>query len=139
MKSLILQTSSKLILPLMMIFSFFLLLRGHNEPGGGFIGGLVASAGFILYSLAFSVEETKSILKVNPLNLIITGLLIALFSGIYPLLFSKLFMTGLWTDFELPIIGKLGTPFIFDIGVYFVVLGIAVSIIFSISEEVTDK
>ena len=139
MKSVILQTSSKLILPLMMIFSFFLLLRGHNEPGGGFIGGLVASAGFILYSLAFSVEETKSILKVNPLNLIITGLLIALLSGFYPLLLSKIFMTGLWTDFELPIIGKLGTPFIFDIGVYFVVLGIAVSIIFSISEEVTDK
>ena len=70
----------------------------------------------------------------DPLKLISIGLLIALFSGMYPLLLGKSFMTGVWLNNTIPVIGKLGTPLIFDIGVYILVLGITIKIIFSLAE-----
>lgn len=132
--SLILITIVKYILPLLLIFSFFLLLRGHNEPGGGFSGGLVAAAAYALYAIANGVSEAEKLLRMEPLKLIAIGLLIALFSGIYPLLLGKSFMTGVWVKNTIPVIGKLGTPLIFDIGVYILVLGITAKIIFSLAE-----
>jgi multicomponent Na+:H+ antiporter subunit B len=132
--SLILITIVKYIIPLLLIFSFFLLLRGHNEPGGGFSGGLVAAAAYALYAIANGVSEAEKLLRIDPLKLISIGLLIALISGIYPLLLGKSFMTGVWLKNAIPVIGKLGTPLIFDIGVYILVLGIATKIIFSLAE-----
>ena len=70
MFSIILSTASRYLLPLMLIFSFFLLLRGHNEPGGGFVGGLVAAAAYALYLIANGVEEAKKLLKTEPIKLI---------------------------------------------------------------------
>ena len=133
--SLILSSTVKYLIPLFMIFSFFLLLRGHNEPGGGFTGGLVAASAFALYSIANGIEEAKIILNTNPINLIASGLFIALASGIISVLNGKSFLTGLWLKYEIPIVGKIGTPLIFDIGVYIVVLGISTMIIFSLAEE----
>lgn len=133
--SLILSTTVKYLIPLLMIFSFFLLLRGHNEPGGGFTSGLVAASAYALYSIANGIEEAKKFLKTSPITLIAAGLLIALISGFFSLLNGKSFLTGLWLDYEIPIVGKIGTPLIFDIGVYLVVLGISTMIIFSLAEE----
>lgn len=135
MKSTILQTATTYIMPLLLLFSFFLLLRGHNEPGGGFTGGLVAATAYSLYAIAFGVEEARKLLRAEPIKLIALGLLIALLSGVWAMVNGEIFMTGYWTKLEFPIIGKIGTPFIFDIGVYFVVLGIALKIIFTLSEE----
>lgn len=132
--SLILITIVKYIIPLLLIFSFFLLLRGHNEPGGGFSGGLVAAAAYALYAIANGVSEAEKLLRMDPLKLISIGLLISLFSGMYPLLLGKSFMTGVWLNNTIPVIGKLGTPLIFDIGVYILVLGITIKIIFSLAE-----
>ncbi len=136
MKSIILQTAVRYIIPLMLLFSFFVLLRGHYEPGGGFVGGLVAGIAYALYSLAFGTNHAQRILKYEPLNIIIIGLSIALFSAIIPIFFGYNFMTGIWGYYNFPILGKIGSPFIFDVGVYFVVLGISLKIIFTISEEV---
>ena len=133
--SLILTTTVKFIIPLLLIFSFFLLLRGHNEPGGGFSGGLVAASAYALFAIANGVSEAIKFLKVEPINLIGIGLLIALVSGLLPLLFGKSFMTGLWLSSEIPVVGKIGTPLVFDVGVYILVLGIASKIIFSLAEE----
>lgn len=135
MKSLILKTATTYLMPLLLIFSFFLLLRGHNEPGGGFTGGLVAAAAYALYSIANGVEKAKQLLGIRPLYLITLGVLIALISGLIPLFAGEIFMTGLWAETKFPIIGKMGTPLIFDIGVYFLVIGIVLKIIFSLSEE----
>ena len=132
--SLILITIVKYIIPLLLIFSFFLLLRGHNEPGGGFSGGLVAASAYALYAIANGVSEAEKLLTIDPLKLIALGLMIALSSGIYPLLSDESFMTGVWLKHNIPVIGKLGTPLIFDIGVYILVLGIATKIIFSLAE-----
>ena len=133
--SLVLSSTVKYLIPLLMIFSFFLLLRGHNEPGGGFTGGLVAAAAYALYSIANGIEEAKKFLKASPITLIATGLLIALLSGLISLLNNKSFLTGIWLNYEIPIVGKIGSPLIFDIGVYIVVLGISTMIIFSLAEE----
>lgn len=133
--SLILTTTVKYLVPLLLIFSFFLLLRGHNEPGGGFAGGLVAASAYALFAIANGVGEAKKLLKFNPLKLIATGLTIAYISGMISLFAGERFMTGLWLENEIPVIGKLGTPLIFDTGVFILVLGISTMIIFSLAEE----
>ena len=134
MSSLILSTATRLLLPLLLIFSIFLLLRGHNEPRGGFVGGLVAAAAFALYMIATDVANVKRILRIEPRRLIGIGLLISLISGLISLFRSLPFMTGLWSKTALPMIGKVGTPLLFDTGVYLVVLGITLTIILSLAE-----
>ena len=133
--SLILSTAIRYTLPLMIVFSVFILLRGHNEPGGGFVGGLVASAAFALYSFTNNLSEVRRALRVEPRTLIGVGLLVAVSSGALSLFRGLPFMTGWWYPDPLPVIGKVGTPFIFDIGVYLVVIGVTLLIIFSLTEE----
>jgi len=133
--SLILCTATRFLLPIILMFSFFILLRGHNEPGGGFIGGLVAASAFALYAISHGVTYAQQLLKVNPIKLIASGLIIALSSGLFAVIKGSNFMQGYWSEFKFPVIGKIGTPLIFDIGVYFLVLGIALLIIFSLAEE----
>ena len=134
-QSLILSMATRYLLPLLLLFSFFLLLRGHNEPGGGFVGGLVAAAAFALYAIALDVQRTRQILKVDPQILIGAGVLTAASSGIISLLAGKPFLTALWLKQPWPVLGKIGTPLLFDIGVYLLVLGIALKIIFALAEE----
>ena len=135
MTSLIFSTATRYMLPLLLLFSIFLLLRGHNEPGGGFVGGLVAAAAFALYAFAFNVENARHALRVDPRTLIGVGLLIAVGSGMLSLFGNLPYMTGLWSSQEIPIIGKAGTPVLFDVGVYFVVIGVTLTIIFSLAES----
>lgn len=135
MTSLIFSTATRYMLPLLLLFSIFLLLRGHNEPGGGFVGGLVAAAAFALYAFAFNVENARQALRVDPRVLIGVGLLIAVGSGTVSLFGSLPFMTGQWSEQPIPILGKLGTPVLFDVGVYLVVVGVTLTIIFALAES----
>jgi len=86
MKSPILQSATKYLLPILLLFSFFLLLRGHYYPGGGFVGGLVASIAFVLHSFAHGTEATMKILKRKPLSLIPIGLALSAVSMTAPML-----------------------------------------------------
>lgn len=137
MKSTILIVAAKFVHPLLLIFSIFLLLRGHNEPGGGFSGGLVAAAAFVLHALANDSATARRALRVDPRGLIAAGLLTALVSGLPSLLAGRPFMTGGWTSLHVPALGKLhvGTPLLFDAGVYLVVVGITLLIILSMAED----
>jgi multicomponent Na+:H+ antiporter subunit B len=137
MISLILRTTARYLLPLLVMFSFFLLLRGHNEPGGGFVAGLIAAAGFALYALAYSPAEARRILRFEPRLLIALGLLVALASGIPGILGGLPFLTGLWAYLSVPGLGDLaaGTPLLFDMGVYLLVWGAALTIIFCLAED----
>lgn len=138
--SIILRTSTRYLMPLLLLFSVFLLLRGHNEPGGGFIGGLVAAAAFSLYAVAYSVRDARALIRVEPQTLIGTGLLVALTSGVVPLVAGREFLTGMWGGARLPVIGDiyLGTPVFFDIGVYLVVIGISLMDVFTLAEETAE-
>lgn len=137
MSSLILRTASRYLLPIMLLFSVFLLLRGHQEPGGGFVGGLVASAAVILYAVAHDTRAARRLLRSDPRTLIGTGLLVASASGLLSLLGGNAFLTGLWAYLPLPGAGALdvGTPLLFDAGVYLVVLGTNLTIMLSLAEQ----
>ena len=124
----IFRTAARLLMPLLLLFSLFLLLRGHNQPGGGFVGGLVAAAAFALYGLAYGIERARRALLVRPLTLLGTGLLIALVSGLPATLRGEPFLTAQWA------LGA-GTPMVFDIGVFLVVSGVVMMMIFSLAEE----
>jgi multicomponent Na+:H+ antiporter subunit B len=136
MNSIILRTASNYLLPLLLLFSVFVLLRGHYLPGGGFIGGLVASIAFVLHAFANGLKNTRHILRIHPGFLIPFGLAIAFLSGLAPMIWSDLpFMTGLWMEDPLPVIGLIGSALFFDTGVYLVVIGVSLTIIFTISES----
>jgi multicomponent Na+:H+ antiporter subunit B len=133
--SLVLRSGARLLVPLMLLFSLFLLVRGHNEPGGGFVGGLVAATAFALVLLSEGLGEARRLLRFDPLAFVAAGLLVALASGLPPLLGARPFMTGLWLKLPLPVVGKVGSPVVFDVGVYLVVLGIVLAILFALAEE----
>jgi multicomponent Na+:H+ antiporter subunit B len=135
MKTIILKTASNYLLPLLLLFSIFILLRGHYLPGGGFIGGLIASIAFVLHAFANGLENTKHLLRIHPGFLMPVGLSLSLFSGMAPLLFNQPFMTGLWYPDPAPVIGMIGSALFFDIGVFLVVVGVTLTIIFTISES----
>ncbi len=135
MKTIILSTATRYLLPLLLMLSIYLLLHGHNVPGGGFVGGLVASAAFSLYTIAHGVNQARKVLFFNPRSLMGIGLLAVFISGVPGLFFVKPFLTGMWSDLKLPVLGKVGTPLLFDTGVYLVVIGVTLTFIFSLAEE----
>lgn len=135
MKSVILQSASRYLLPILLLFSVFLLLRGHYYPGGGFVGGLVAAIAFVLHSLAFGTAETMKMLRFTPLSIIPVGLIIAAISMLLPVFFGLPVMTGLWIEQPIPVVGLVGSALFFDIGVYLVVIGVVLTILFTISLE----
>jgi multicomponent Na+:H+ antiporter subunit B len=137
MTSLILSAATRFLLPLLLLFSIFVLLRGHNEPGGGFVGGLIAAAAFALHAIATDVRRARRTLQADPRTLIAAGLLVALGSGIFGPIAGRPFMSGFWVTLDVPLVEELhiGTPLLFDGGVYLVVLGVTLTIIFSLAEE----
>lgn len=136
MRTLILKTAANYLHPLLLLFSVFILLRGHYEPGGGFLGGLIASIAFVLHAFANGSPNTLKLLKVHPGVLVPIGLMISLISGLLPMLAGDPFMTVLWFEQPVPVIGMIGTALLFDIGVFLVVFGITLTILFTISESV---
>ncbi len=139
MTSLILRTATSFMIPLLLLFSFFLLERGHNAAGGGFAGGLVAASSFILYSLAFGVGEARRFLIVHPRTLIALGLLIALGSGLLGMVLGYPYLTSwpLWGTLGVPglVEVEVGPPYLFELGIYLVVIGSTLSIILPLEEE----
>lgn len=116
----------------MLLFSIFLLLRGHNETGGGFIGGLVAGISFSLYAIAYGTTSARRALRRTPLTMMAAGLGVAVLSGLLPLLLGGTVLQGLWTKLG-PL--KLGSPILFDVGVYLLVIGMILVVVFELADE----
>jgi multicomponent Na+:H+ antiporter subunit B len=133
MRSVILQTASSYLLPILLLFSVFLLLRGHYYPGGGFVGGLVAAIAFVLHSFAHGTINTMKLIVYKPMALIPAGLGVAALAMFMPVFFGHPVMTGLWFEEPIPVIGMLGSALFFDLGVYLVVIGVVLTILFTIS------
>ncbi len=139
MRTLIFRTIAPFLTSLMVVFSVFVLLRGHNEPGGGFIGGLIAASAFAIYGIACGVSPVRRALYFHPMGIAGFGLLIASFAGILSVFYAVPFMTGLWA--YVPLFGDtvaLSTVLMFDIGVYFVVVGAITSIALALEERSRD-
>lgn len=123
MNTIIFRTAAPVIVATMLVFSVYICLRGHNEPGGGFIGGLIAAASIAVFGMASGVPAVRRALKVDPLAIAGFGVLLAGFSGLLSLFIEAPFMTSIWLDLDLGGTVVLSTPMIFDIGVYCVVFG----------------
>jgi multicomponent Na+:H+ antiporter subunit B len=136
MKSLIFEVVVRFFQPLMLLFSVFMLITGHDRPGGGFSGGLIAAAAFVMHSLASGVSSAQRSLRIEPRALAAWGLVIALAAAALPWLGGHPFLYGQWAEFVLPIAGavELGTPLLFDLGVYLLVIGATLKIMFSLGE-----
>ncbi|MCC1491836.1 Na+/H+ antiporter subunit B [Cognatishimia sp. F0-27] len=139
MNSVILRAGTRYLAGLLLIFSLYMLLRGHNEPGGGFIGGLIGSTGFVLFAVACGTSEARSALRFQPQAIALVGLGVALLAGLASALFGDALFTGQWlfigateTDKGLP----LSTVLVFDIGVYLVVFGSVLTLVFAMEEEI---
>ena len=140
--SLIVRAATRLLVGLLLVFSIFMLLRGHNQPGGGFIGGLIGSTGFILYAIAHGCAKARAALRVEPQSLAMAGLAIALLAALMAFAFGDAFFTGQWLfvgadpadewDKGLP----LSSVLVFDVGVYLVVMGSILTLVFALEEEV---
>ncbi|MCX2741861.1 MnhB domain-containing protein [Pontibacter anaerobius] len=179
MKTIILVTAIRYLTPLFLVFSIYILFRGHNHPGGGFIGGLIGSIAFVFHVLAYGSARTVNsyfqltvyhqdrqqnnsptqymwdmvsantwnrlknrtpdwrfhIFRVRPAYLMAAGLFLATTSGVTGLLRGKPFMTGWWMEVKIPFIGSLGTPTLFDAGVYMLVMGMVLKLVFTMSKE----
>lgn len=138
MDSLLLRTAARIIVPVQLLFSVFLLVRGHNEPGGGFIGGLLAAGAIVLHGIANDMAAARRLLRVRPQLLIGLGIMAAGLSGVFGMLLGLPYLTGLW-GFGVPTLVagtlKFGTPLLFDVGVYLVVIGVGTLMIFAAAEE----
>ncbi len=181
MKTVILANAIRWLIPVFIIFSLYILFRGHNHPGGGFIGGLICSIAFIFHLMVHGHHKTSSdfftlilyhfprlpghgrarhffrlliiqvkkqrqkmeeqedawleyVISIEPVYFIATGLLFATVSGLGGFLFQEPYMSALWADFEIPVLGKPGTPILFDSGVYLLVLGVVLKITFAMAQ-----
>ena len=139
MNSIILATVSRLLTGLLLVFSVFLLLRGHNLPGGGFSGGLVAASAFVLFAFASGFPAARRVLVAPPRIIMGFGLVVAIVAGLAGNVAGLPFLTGLWDKTPFPVVGKLGTPLLFDTGVYFAVLGVTTLIVFSLGEDSEEE
>ncbi|MFN7133001.1 MAG: MnhB domain-containing protein, partial [Myxococcales bacterium] len=122
---------------LLLSFAVFVLLQGHHEPGGGFVAGLLVAGAFVLHVIGFGTESTRRALKLEPRTWMAVGLLLALASSAWPLLVGRPYFKSGWVEispFERAHVA-LGSPFLFDVGVFMVVVGTVLGIVLSLAEE----
>jgi multicomponent Na+:H+ antiporter subunit B len=139
MNSVILKIASNVLKPLFLVVSVWLLLRGHDYPGGGFIGGLVAGSALVFRPLsAFSSENLFQQIGNAPYSFLAIGMSSLLISASIGYIIEGAILEGQWVKAYLPGLDvdlKLGTPLLFDIGIYFIVIGFIYLIITSMMEE----
>ena len=135
--NMMIQTITRIVTLIILAFSIYLFLAGHNNPGGGFIGGLMTASAILLLYLTFDMKKIKKEIPIYFTSLIGIGLLTAVGTGIATMLFDYPFLTHFFDYFHFPIIGEieLTTALFFDLGVYLVVVGIALTIILTIAED----
>jgi multisubunit Na+/H+ antiporter MnhB subunit len=137
MPSLILKTATRLLVGLILIFSIYLLLRGHNAPGGGFAAALVAGTGFAMFAIAEGPAVVRQAIRIAPQTIAMGGLGLGLASGLVAPLTGQPVFTGIWWIWQKGQASELaiGTPLFFDVGVYFAVLGTILTLILALEEN----
>jgi multisubunit Na+/H+ antiporter MnhB subunit len=135
-RSFILDKISKYIFVFINILAIYIFLKGHNQPGGGFIAGVASAISLVILVMVYGVKETKALLKFDPIIMAACGLLIAYLTSLAPIFFNLPFLYHKMVHLHLPILGELhiGTPFLFDLGVYLVVVGVTSKMIMCLEE-----
>jgi len=135
MDSLILKAAARFLVSLILVFSIYFLFRGHNAPGGGFSGALIAGTGFALYIISEGARNVRRAIRIDPRRLITLGIGLALISGIPAGFFGEPFLTGKWWSLGGGKGLSIGTPYVFDIGVFAIVLGTILTLILALEED----
>lgn len=138
---LILRWTAGFMLVVLNIVAMYLLLRGHNQPGGGFIGGLVSALSVLLYGLATGLDGLEARLRFDPLRLAAGGLLAAILSALIPVAVGRPFLEHFQGYVTVPFWGEVywGTPLLFDLGVMLLVAGITAKIILVVARSVSGR
>ncbi|UDI78977.1 Na+/H+ antiporter Mnh2 subunit B [Staphylococcus taiwanensis] len=131
----VLRTVTKIVVFILLTFGFYVFFAGHNNPGGGFIGGLIFSSAFILMFLAFDVHEVLESLPIDFKKLMIVGAMISALTAIVPIFFGKSFLYQSEAHLHLPLMGELHvtTVTLFELGVLLTVVGVIVTVMLSLS------
>lgn len=138
MTTVILRTAARLLVPLSLVFALFVYFKGHQTPGGGFVGGLVAGLAILIMRMSQGPGAMEKLMPVDPRYIIATGLLLALGTGMGSMVFGLPFFTS--NHGYLPLPGSNGSfewasVMVFDLGVMLTVAGVVVGIIHALSEE----
>lgn len=135
--NIILETSIKVLLFFIVLYSVYIFTAGHYYPGGGFIGGLMTAGAIVLLLITYDIKTVAKVLPVNYRIITAIGLLFAIGTSAGALIFNVPFLTHAFTDIDLPVLGELSlhTAVLFDLGVYLVVVGVTMTIIQTIGED----
>ncbi|WP_100010871.1 Na(+)/H(+) antiporter subunit B [Lentibacillus sediminis] len=134
---LILRTTTSLIAFMMLGFAIYLLIAGHNAPGGGFVGGLLTAGAVLLMYMAYGTEAVEKMIPINFTTLVPIGLAVAVGTGVGSFIFNQPFLSHTFGYFTFPIFGEieLATAMLFDVGVYLTVVGVVMTIILTIAND----
>ncbi|MBP7242287.1 MnhB domain-containing protein [Amaricoccus sp.] len=135
MKSVILSAATRMLVPAILALSVFVFWRGHNEPGGGFVGGLLAAAAIALLEKAEGRARAARALRFDPQSIAAVGLGCAVTAGLWGGLARGTFLKGMWPFYDIGL--PFGSIFLFDLGVYLVVLGTIAAILFALEDAVS--
>lgn len=136
MNTVIFRTVTPVLTALILLFSIYVALRGHNDPGGGFIGGLLGASGLAIYAIAFGVPAARKALIIHPITMAGFGVVMAGLSGLLSLIYDVPFLTSIWNIIPLDGVElALSTLMFFDIGVYCVVVGAVTTIALALEGE----
>ena len=136
-RSVILDEADRRLFPVIVVISVYVTFRGHNAPGGGFAGGLIVGAAFVLRFLAGGALRVRRSVIAHPSALIGAGMLLAVLTVMAPLLFGDPLLTSSIWKFDVPLVGevKFVSSTFFDLGVYLVVIGVVLSVLVSLGAE----
>jgi multisubunit Na+/H+ antiporter MnhB subunit len=135
-----LEETAGLLFHAVLIGSVYFLFAGHNQPGGGFVAGLVAGAAVSLRYLFGGIAEVRSISRFRPWTILSAGLLVSVGTAAAPLVVGRAVLTSLSTSFDPPLLGPIdaSTTLLFDIGVYMVVVGVVFMVFEAFGDESGD-
>lgn len=139
-RSLILDTTVRLVFDATLVLSLYLLFAGHNQPGGGFVGGLIAAAAISLRYLAGGLAEVRALVRIRPWTFLSVGLTLAVVTALVPIVFGSPPLDQEAYEWRFAILGdvKATTAAIFDSGVYLIVVGLMLMIFEGLGDESED-
>jgi multicomponent Na+:H+ antiporter subunit A len=140
-RSLVLEVATRMIFPLIMVLSVYFFFAGHNTPGGGFAGGLMAGLALVLRYLAGGRYELGETLPLDAGKILGVGLALSAGTAVASLLLGAPALSSAVLEFDLPVLGhiKLVTALFFDLGVYLIVVGLVLDVLRSLGARVDTE
>jgi len=135
------DVTGQLVFHVVVIVSVFILFVGHNQPGGGFVGGLLFAAAVALRYVTGGIDGVRSLFRFKPWTVLGTGLLLSSCVAATPLLFGDALEETAYRSFEVPVLGKVSvsSSLLFDLGVYLVVVGMVLMVIEAFGEDLPNE